>query len=371
MHRKAMLLVAILSALSLAAAQEPEPVVVKLAKLPIGNVYVSPEAHQILASVDGRRAESGCLKLWNVAQDNSEVLIDADTDNPNIIACTPDWTIGARVTFANNDPRGVGNRFTVSIHLFKPSTLETIRTIGKFQAGIHAFLLNISPNGNYLAYGMSFPGNGDPKRDQPGGIRVFETGTGKELLYISTNIDGVFDLAISPDGKYLAGIIIEGNTRSVRVWEVPTAKLLGTLEGHNGPVMALRFSPDGQWLATVALDGAAILWNPAKGFAKSIVLRKDSGALQALAFNADGSLLAVAGKQGVVTIWNTKTKKPAATFHRPKPKPPAKNDENGILCLSFDKDGKFLTAGAEDGVVRIWPIATATATGPDTKTQDK
>jgi len=372
MRRGIRLLVVALAALAVAAAQEPEPVVVKVSRFKhgIGDVFLSPESKQLIGTVYSPSSENQPgIHLCDVARD-SVVKGVPIFQSVGDMTCTPDWKSAVRATYTCNDPNGGGNSYTTSINRFDPETLETGASIFKFQSGIHGTRMNLSPDGKHLAYGMLNPGVG-MRNQQPGGIRIIDITAGKERLYISNNIDRVNDIAISADGKYVAAVIVEAGAISVRAWDVTSGNLLGTLEGHSGKVTALRFSPDGQWLATVAHDGAAILWNPAKRFAKVTALKKGPDQLAAATFSPDSSLLAVGGKQGLVTVWNTKTKKSAFTFHHPKPKPPAKAENQGIVSLTFDKDGKFLAAGAEDGIALIWPIAAATATGVDTKTDDK
>jgi WD40 repeat protein len=365
MRNKVRLLILGLAVFMLAAAQEPEAVVAYDFQHAIFHIYISPDGRQILIGT------SSNAQLLDVTEKRAETLCFFDGANSSEMPCTPDWAIGARASWAA--PSAAGESGTTSVVMVDPRTMKTVQTIAKFKANLHNVRLNLSPNGKYLAYGM-VPGGGIMKGtsfDQPGGIKVFDTTNGKELLSLSTNIESAPQVAISADGKYLAGVVKENKVSSLRVWEVATGKLLTTLEGHTNIVSGIQFSPDGQWLASIGDDGAAILWNPAKGFAKVATLKKGPDVLYGKAFSPDGSLLAVAGKQGIVTVWNTKTKKAALTFHHPKPKQQKKGASPIILRLVFDKEGKQLVAGTDEGLVLTWPINAGTATGEGTKTDDK
>jgi WD40 repeat protein len=371
MRNEIRLLALALAALALGAAQEPGPVVIDL-KGSISDLYLSPDGRQALVQTSG--SGRGGVSLLDIAEKRDESVLFFNGPHLPTIACTPDWTVGATATWAA-PTAGLGARGTTSVHIVDPRTMKTVRTIATFTSGLYNLSMNLSPNGKYLAYGMgnvsNFGGTDGKPGYQAGGIKVFDTSSGKELLDISTNIDRALSVAISPDGKYLVGHVYEKNVPSVRVWELATAKLVATLEGHTDLVSGIRFSPDGQWLVSVGHDGAAILWNSAKGFAKAATLKKGPDVLYGKDFSPDGNLLAVAGKQGVITVWNIKTKKPAFTFHLPNQKPKDKAGNQTIGRLSFDKQGKVLAASTWDGLVLIWPLTAPTTTGTETKTEDK
>ncbi len=60
---------------------------------------------------------------------------------------------------------------------------------------------------------------------------------------------GVLSIAISPDGKTLAGA---GYDKTIKIWNLGTGKLLGKLPGHSGKVDSVAFSPDGKTLASAS-----------------------------------------------------------------------------------------------------------------------
>src|SRR5689334_18623189 len=62
------LLATALAALTLAAAQEPEPVVIKLSKKWIDEVYLSPDGRQALATRGGGGQDFGGVYLLDVAE---------------------------------------------------------------------------------------------------------------------------------------------------------------------------------------------------------------------------------------------------------------------------------------------------------------
>jgi WD40 repeat protein len=80
---------------------------------------------------------------------------------------------------------------------------------------------------------------------------------------------GVQDLAISPDGRFLATTgtrynYEEGDDPTVRLWDLQEPepeKTPRVLSGHKGPVQSLAISEDGRYLVTGSVDNAARVWD--------------------------------------------------------------------------------------------------------------
>lgn len=63
-------------------------------------------------------------------------------------------------------------------------------------------------------------------------------------------------LSFSPDGTLLA-VAVGG---AIQIWDVANEKLLATLMDNPNPIYDLAFSPDGRWLASSGNDNQLILW---------------------------------------------------------------------------------------------------------------
>src|SRR5262245_40734461 len=86
-----------LAALTLGAAQEPEPVVVDM-KSGISDLYLSPDGRQAIVQVLG--SNRGGVRFLDVAEKRDENLLFFNGPLFPQIACTPDWTVGATSTWA-------------------------------------------------------------------------------------------------------------------------------------------------------------------------------------------------------------------------------------------------------------------------------
>ena len=85
------------------------------------------------------------------------------------------------------------------------------------------------------------------------GLRRFDPDTGDVFAYPGLS-EPVLDVAISPDGRRVAGSTASG---AVRVWELESGEPLLALLAHTGRVVSVEFSPDGQDLWTASWDGRA------------------------------------------------------------------------------------------------------------------
>ncbi len=86
---------------------------------------------------------------------------------------------------------------------------------------------------------------------------VWDTTTGRLLQkYVAHKAD-IRDLAISPDGKYVASA---SNDATVHIWETDTAKRLFTYEGHKDQISSVTWLPDGKRVASASKDGTVHVW---------------------------------------------------------------------------------------------------------------
>ncbi|WP_451980753.1 caspase family protein [Azospirillum endophyticum] len=96
------------------------------------------------------------------------------------------------------------------------------------------------------------------------------------------------DLAISPDGRFVAGAF--GGTAGIRVWDSTSFRMVAEDAGYEARVSALAFAPDGR-LATASFDGNVRLYDAA--FKPKLKRKPGNGLPYSVSFSPDGTLLAV------------------------------------------------------------------------------
>jgi WD40 repeat protein len=105
------------------------------------------------------------------------------------------------------------------------------------------------------------------------------------------HLDGLVDVAVSPDGRYAASVALDDG---VRVWDLARRREV-PLDGHDSAVVALAPSADGARLTSVGNDGSIFVRSVASG---AIVSRRQGlrGPVVAAAFSADGNVGVIASE---------------------------------------------------------------------------
>ncbi len=135
--------------------------------------------------------------------------------------------------------------------------------------------------------------------DASGLVRRLDANDGKERGHFTGLASKVYALAVSPDGKCLAGA---GQDGDVHLWNLEDGKERAVLKGHGGPVRALTFSPDGKTLVSGGDDKMIRLWEPVTA-QELAALPGHTRAVLALAFTPDGRLLLSGGVDRTIRWW--------------------------------------------------------------------
>lgn len=147
-----------------------------------------------------------------------------------------------------------------------------------------------------------------------GTVRVFDTGTGRQLFSTQQAGGEVTALALSSDGGQVAA---GSGTGIIAVWLVVQGSKPTLLSGHVASVTALAFSQDGKQLASGAdyLDSTVRLWNvrPASG---EMILEGHVGRVISVVSRGAGDKMTIAttSDDGSVRAWAASTGEELAFF---------------------------------------------------------
>lgn len=280
------------------------------------------------------------------------------------LAFTPD---GRQLVSASEDK---------TIRIWDLATGKTVRTIrGESTPGIQGkiYAMALSPDGKWLAVG----GWARAGAYNGFGIRLFDFGSGRLVGQLETNEFLVYNLAFSPDSRYL----ISGNATNASVfaaiWDVERRQRRHNLLGHN----AVGFMPDGAYAVTNSGGGLKV-WRVADGW-EMLWAKGHSATIVSLAVASDGTI-ASGDEAGEIRLWDV-----GSMYDKsggPTDVPSRVLAQKGSIAgnLSFSPDAKTLLAcveGAPEGnVCHVYDLAngqpvitysghdsavTATAISPD------
>ncbi|BAZ45238.1 WD-40 repeat-containing protein [Chondrocystis sp. NIES-4102] len=159
------------------------------------------------------------------------------------------------------------------------------------------------------------------------------------------NFGGIWSVAFSPDGQYLA----TGDTKGNISWRrVVDGQLIRRFEGHHGWVVSLAFTPDGQTLASGSCDCTVKLWNVATGQCLH-TLDAHLQEVWSVCFSPDGELLATGCDDHQVRLWQVSTGECLQVYS---------DHLSEVLAVIFTSDGQQLISASQDQTIRFWDLKT-------------
>lgn len=154
------------------------------------------------------------------------------------------------------------------------------------------------------------------------------------------------DAAFSPDGNSIALVDVS----NIRLRKTSDRKLIALLESDL-PVFDIAISPDGRWLAAAQDLNSVVLWDLIHAdIPVATVLQHPKADREAfswrVAFSPDSKLLAAGASDGSVTLWDISDLRVIETHHLPR----------AVTALAFSTDRKFLAAGGLDASIWLFPV---------------
>ncbi|MDR3618400.1 MAG: caspase family protein [Paludisphaera borealis] len=211
-----------------------------------------------------------------------------------------------------------------------------------------ALSLCFSPGGETLAAG-----------DGDGGIRFWEIPAGRARPGIAASRGRVRHIAVAPDEKALLQINDDG---LALVWEFGEGRGARRVPGSSGFRPAGDFLPDGD-LALIDYDGNVVVHERATLARRPVVFERplaengrtaSSWGFHSLAVGAGGRIAAGSRDGPLACVWKSADGRLACK--------PVRGHGDAINTVDLSHDGTSLLTGGDDGLVKVWNLATAEPT---------
>jgi len=188
----------------------------------------------------------------------------------------------------------------------------------------------------------------DGKRFVSGGydkmVKVWDAGTGAELMTLRGHTGAIESVAFSPDGRR---IVSGSRDKTIKVWDAATGAELMTLRGHKGGVVAL-FAPNGKRIVSASEDKTIRVWDAQTG-EQVMTLRGHEAPLWCLNISPDGKRIVSGSKDKTIKVWDASTGTELMTLS---------GHEGYVSCAAFSPDGKRILSGSWDKTIKVWNAAT-------------
>lgn len=182
-------------------------------------------------------------------------------------------------------------------------------------------------------------------------------------------------VAFAPDGKRI--VVASGGPPPLRseaiVWDIDSSEKVGASLKHENTVTQVEFSHNGKFIVTGSDDNTARIWDaqevrrfidPKGGTMEFLpvsppLVHRD--VVTVATFSPDDRLLLTASRDGVVRFWHGVAGDAPRVLHQSiKAGGPALHalpHGSAVLSAHFSADGKRFVTACENGLVRVWDLA--------------
>jgi WD40 repeat protein/serine/threonine protein kinase len=184
--------------------------------------------------------------------------------------------------------------------------------------------------------------------DHLGTIILWDVETGEEIRQISVELDDdaseeIGSVALNQDESRILATFADGR---MRLFDVGTGDELVIYQGHTDQANIAVFSPDETRIASSSWDSTVRLWDTETG-EQIRQFTGHSGAVLTVAFSPDGQTLFTGGADETIRAWDVGTGEELRRFT---------GHTNWIASIKLMPDGRSMVSGAQDNTIKLWRV---------------
>lgn len=201
--------------------------------------------------------------------------------------------------------------------------------------------LAFSPDGRYIVSAST-----------DGSAMLWDLASGREIRAFVSDLcdDGTRPIPLcaifSPDGSEILTGATDGK---IRVWDIVTGRELGTFVGHSKSIHSLSLSGDGRLLLSIADDRTLRLWDRGTKRELKRIEAAFNGYGCPAAIAPDGRMAVTGYEKNTAMLWDLLTGKAIG---------PLVGHSKNVESVAFSPDGKRILTGSYDKTARIWDRST-------------
>ena len=296
---------------------------------PLNTLAVSPDGRALLTGSD-----DGLITVWDLDSGQIRGQFAGHRDAVIAIAYSPD---GQQILSGSRDDTAI---------LWDLATGQILHRLEGHRGDVSG--VAFGPDGTWAI-------SAEDSAAAPGELIVWDLSSGQILRRFGRgaggNIEGILDMALSPDGRQALVSqfsFADNNERVVLLWDTITGRPLQTFPGLDRTVNSVTFGPDGRHGLAASSDASLYYWDLGSG-QLLFQLQGHEGGVLAAAISPDGRSALSASLDQQLIWWDLETGRIIQRL---------RTGTTSIHTLQFLNDSQAITAGA-DGTIRIWDLHNA------------
>jgi WD40 repeat protein len=178
---------------------------------------------------------------------------------------------------------------------------------------------------------------------QPGELKVWDLGGGRELRTLTGHSSGVNAVAVTSDGQR---VVSASGDKTLKVWDLSSGREVLTLVGHTLSVNAVAVTPDGQQVVSASYDKTLKVWDLGSG-RELRTLSGHTSTVTAVAVTPNGQRAVSASDDKTLKVWDLGSGRELLTLT---------GHIGRVTAVIVTPDGRRVVSASDDKTLKVWDL---------------